>query len=172
MHTVTLTRRTMAAAIIALVVTPALVAGATAWATTRSFSDVPWSHPFAGEINWAAENDIVEGYPDGTFRPSGTVTRQAAVAFLSRYNSDITLETGDWDPGAAISLGYQISCPAGRRAMAGGGHSSTTKLVITSSYPATAGDWKVEWTSIDGTPQDPSLLEAWVMCMPFPMALG
>jgi hypothetical protein len=48
------------------------------------FSDVRASHPFYDEIRWAAENGIVGGYPDGTFRPGGQVTRQAMAAFLYR----------------------------------------------------------------------------------------
>jgi plastocyanin len=43
--------------------------------TTPMFSDVPQSNPFFTEIQTAAENDIVSGYADGTFRPFNNVTR-------------------------------------------------------------------------------------------------
>lgn len=49
-----------------------------------AFDDVPASHPFYDEIRWAAENGIVGGYPDGTFRGNGHVTRQAMAAFFYR----------------------------------------------------------------------------------------
>lgn len=64
--------------------------GADVWTgTSRSrpqptSSDVPAGAPFFGEIEWAAAEGIVEGYPDGRFRPAATVTRQAAAAFLQR----------------------------------------------------------------------------------------
>jgi hypothetical protein len=33
-------------------------------------------------VSW----DITGGYPDGTFRPTGTITRQSGAAFLYRYD--------------------------------------------------------------------------------------
>lgn len=48
------------------------------------FLDVPPTHPFCGEINWAADRGLVNGYPDGSFQPSRSVARQAFVAVLHR----------------------------------------------------------------------------------------
>jgi hypothetical protein len=48
------------------------------------FSDVQVSHPFCSQIKWLTDNAIATGYGDGTFRPSASVTRQAAAAFLAR----------------------------------------------------------------------------------------
>ncbi len=48
------------------------------------FSDVDASNPFYEEISWAAENGIVNGYSDGTFRPGAPITRQALAALLHR----------------------------------------------------------------------------------------
>jgi hypothetical protein len=48
------------------------------------FGDVGVDHPFHDPITWLAEAGIVDGYPDGSFRPSGTTTRAAAVALLHR----------------------------------------------------------------------------------------
>ena len=53
------------------------------WEETR-FSDVPDDHAFAGPIAWASIFGVGQGYPDGTFRPTAPVTRQAAAAFLER----------------------------------------------------------------------------------------
>jgi hypothetical protein len=50
----------------------------------QTFSDVPPSHDFYEEIEWMAENDITNGFPDGTYRPNGNVTRQAMSAFMYR----------------------------------------------------------------------------------------
>jgi len=49
-----------------------------------TFSDVPLDHPFFVEIESLAEQDVIRGFPDGTFRPTVAVSRQAAVAFLYR----------------------------------------------------------------------------------------
>jgi pimeloyl-ACP methyl ester carboxylesterase len=49
-----------------------------------TFSDVGPDHPFFAAIEWAADAGIVDGYPDGTFRPAQPVTRQAEAAFLAR----------------------------------------------------------------------------------------
>ncbi len=37
---------------------------------------------FFDAISWLAGEGIAKGYADGTFRPSASVTRQAAAAFL------------------------------------------------------------------------------------------
>lgn len=49
------------------------------------FSDVPASRPFAKEIEWLAGSGITQGFSDGTFRPLGTVNRDAMAAFLYRF---------------------------------------------------------------------------------------
>lgn len=52
--------------------------------TTTPFADVGADDAFCPEIAWAREAGLVAGYADGTFRPQGTVTRQALVAMLHR----------------------------------------------------------------------------------------
>ncbi len=58
---------------------------------TPSFSDVPATHFYYAWIEGAAGARIVIGYPDGTFRPSQTITRQQANSILGRYLSDLEL---------------------------------------------------------------------------------
>ncbi len=48
------------------------------------FTDVPKNHQFCGQIKWAKDKGVVQGYPDGSFRPTGTVARQGLVVFLYR----------------------------------------------------------------------------------------
>lgn len=48
------------------------------------FPDVPGDHPHAVAIDIAAERGVVEGYPDGTFRPNAPVTRGQVAAMLLR----------------------------------------------------------------------------------------
>jgi hypothetical protein len=49
-----------------------------------SFSDVPGTHRYAEDIEWAAAEGIAVGYPDGTFRPSAPVRRDSMSAFMAR----------------------------------------------------------------------------------------
>lgn len=50
------------------------------------FKDVPASHPYSGAIQYATEQGIISGFPDGTFRPNEPVTRgQMAILFYKRF---------------------------------------------------------------------------------------
>jgi hypothetical protein len=48
------------------------------------FTDVGSAHPFFWEIACLADLEVTEGYPDGTFRPTETITRQATIAWIWR----------------------------------------------------------------------------------------
>lgn len=50
------------------------------------FRDVQTWHPSVEAIAWAAEVGVVRGMPDGTFRPSRPVTRQALAVLLRRFD--------------------------------------------------------------------------------------
>ena len=58
-------------------------------ARTVLFDDVPEEHPFATSIYWAAENGIVEGFGDGTFRPDDGLSRGQATAIVKRYHDEL-----------------------------------------------------------------------------------
>ncbi|WP_404407210.1 S-layer homology domain-containing protein [Jeotgalibacillus malaysiensis] len=47
-----------------------------------SFDDVPMDHPFVWEIIYLHEQVIIDGYPDGTFRPANNVTRSQAMKMI------------------------------------------------------------------------------------------
>lgn len=49
------------------------------------FTDVPDGHQFRDDISWMAALDITGGFPDGTFRPTNSVSRQSMAAFLHRF---------------------------------------------------------------------------------------
>ncbi len=49
------------------------------------FLDVPAGRSFEREILWLASEGVTNGYSDGTFRPLGTVNRDAMAAFLYRF---------------------------------------------------------------------------------------
>jgi hypothetical protein len=63
---------------------PAVV-GASESGADQSYTDVPAGHAFFDEIEWLAAAGIAEGYADGTFDPTGAVSRQAVAAFLHRF---------------------------------------------------------------------------------------
>ncbi len=67
-----------------VVVTPtATVAGSTPTACTIAFDDVPSGHTFYSYIQCLACRGIVNGYPDGTFRPGNNVTRGQAAKIIA-----------------------------------------------------------------------------------------
>ena len=51
-------------------------------ATIQPYPDVASSRWSAAKIQWAKENQIVKGYPDGSFRPERPVTRAELMAVL------------------------------------------------------------------------------------------
>ena len=66
-------------------------------ATTAPFKDVPTTNVFAGFITYCAQQGIISGYADGTFRPTGTLTGNAFMKMLLGalgYDSSIEHYTG------------------------------------------------------------------------------
>jgi len=47
-----------------------------------TFSDVPASHPCVNQINDLAFRGILSGYPDGSFRPNASLTRQQLAKLI------------------------------------------------------------------------------------------
>ena len=68
----TLTRGAAAKIICNMILGPT-TAGALS-ADTAPFKDVPANHVFAGYIAYCAQQGIINGYNDGSFKPAGTVT--------------------------------------------------------------------------------------------------
>ena len=54
-------------------------------APAAGFSDVKDSDWYAGYVNWAVSVGIVQGYPDGTFRPNSQITREQMAIMLARF---------------------------------------------------------------------------------------
>ena len=66
-------------------------------ASTAPFKDVPTTNTFAGYITYCAQQGIISGYGDGTFRPTGTLTGNAFMKMLLGalgYDSSIEHYTG------------------------------------------------------------------------------
>ena len=73
------TREQLAAFLYRMAGSPAFTAP-----TSATFSDVRVGTPFFHYIEWLAQTGITAGWPDGTFRPRNTVTREQTAAFLWR----------------------------------------------------------------------------------------
>jgi len=59
-------------------------------ATTTTFSDVSSSHPYYDSILWLANNGVIQGYADGTFKPENPVNRaeMLKMIFIADGNED------------------------------------------------------------------------------------
>ena len=66
-------------------------------ASTAPFKDVPTTNTFAGYITYCAQQGIISGYGDGTFRPTGSLTGNAFLKMLLGalgYDSSVEGYTG------------------------------------------------------------------------------
>lgn len=52
---------------------------------SASFTDVAKGQWYADGVAWASANGVVSGYPDGSFRPNDTITREQMAAILYQY---------------------------------------------------------------------------------------
>ena len=81
--------------------------GKPAVSTSGSFKDVAAGRYYTEAVEWAAANNIVKGFTDGTFKPDEPVTREQLAAFLSRfaeYNGiEIVAADGKLDADAVVS---------------------------------------------------------------------
>lgn len=89
------------------------MAGSPAVERANVFSDVPIGRWYADAVVWASENKIVNGYPDGTFRPMDAITREQIAAILYRYCGSPKAE-GDLQtfPDAATVSTYALDAMA------------------------------------------------------------
>jgi len=156
------TRRVRLAFALAAALAIGVTGGGAAVAAT-TFNDTSGT-AFENEIEWLAGHDIAQGYPDGSFRPAGNVSRQAFAAYLFRYNSGFEVVTTAFDMNASSKFQYS-KCPAGKRPISGGGQTASSAVVIGDSYPTADGGWIVGFNNPAGTAVDTSGY-GYVVCMP------
>ncbi len=170
--------------VVAVAVAAALgsaVGGVATYAAVRAgFSDVPPTHPFYDEIQWASDTGVVGGFPNGTFKPSRDVTRQAAVAFLANYNEGFRIVSSpqDWFNDDNVRE-LVVSCGPNERALAGGGFEATTGMVMESSYPSNnagavastgSNSWTVRWAATNGFAT--GWIQTYALCAPMRIPVG
>lgn len=78
-----------------------------------AFSDVPETHWAYDAVHTVSEQGLVKGYPDGTFQPSGTLTRAEFLTMCVRTKlGEQTAESGEvwWKPyyDAAVSAKWAL----------------------------------------------------------------
>jgi len=133
------------------------------WAS-HQFSDVPTSNPFHGDISWAVDHGITSGFADGTFRPKDPVTRQAAIAFLHRYNNTITVVHHAGTISSSTEGSNTVTCPAGTRPIAGGGSTDAFNMLMT-DINISSTSLSVRWETDNGAIQS-ATTDAWATCIP------
>ena len=75
-----------------LIVLMTALATTNVFAQGHGFSDVPNNHPAATEIAFLAEEGVVNGYPDGTFRPDAPILRGQVALIMARSLGLIELD--------------------------------------------------------------------------------
>ena len=84
------------------------MAGSPKPTASADFTDVAPDAWYGEAVAWAAENGIVNGYQDGTFRPMGNITREQIAAILYRYVGSPAV-TGELDfPDSHTVSGYAV----------------------------------------------------------------
>lgn len=74
----------------------------TAEPSSSTFPDIS-DNPYQAEIQEAAELGIIKGFPDGTFKPDETVTReQAAVMIVQAINSKVPIDLNEKPPQRSV----------------------------------------------------------------------
>ena len=129
----------------------------------QTFTDVPQSHPFHGDIEWMAQTGISEGYEDGTYRPGAPVTRQAMSAFIRRANTFTITTTPNTVNNATQAVATAV-CPAGTNVISGGGSANVLNVFITDSNPNVGGtQWSVTYETENNVPLT-FTATAWAIC--------
>jgi S-layer homology domain len=92
--------------------------------TGGEYRDVPATHPFCGESGWMAAAGISRRDSAGTFRPSGVVTRQVALAVPIHPHRTIPVSWSYFlGAGTAICVsGHREWCAGGHRGRSRGQH--------------------------------------------------
>jgi hypothetical protein len=132
------------------------------WAN-HQFDDVPTSNQFHGDITWANNHDIVDGFTDGGFHPAAPVSRQAFTAFLRRYNAELQVvhDIGTFN---GTEHSNSVSCPAGTRVLSAGGSTSAVGFMLTDVILA-PNVASVRWES-DNNATVAGNSDVWALCAP------
>lgn len=99
---------------------------------TNGFSDVAASDWYAGAASTANAYGLITGYPNGTFAPNATITRQEAFAILDRATQIVPLQPSD--------SGSELSSYRDRADVASWARTST-QAILASGLVEGSGGW-------------------------------
>jgi hypothetical protein len=133
------------------------------WAS-HQFSDVPDTHPYHADITWLANNGVASGFSDGTFKPLQPVARQSFAAFLHRYNNTFQIVHHAGTMTSSTETNNTVTCPAGKRPLAGGGSTDAFNLFMT-DMTISGTSLTVRWETDNNAIQSAST-NAWALCAP------
>ncbi|MEM9907237.1 MAG: DUF3747 domain-containing protein [Cyanobacteria bacterium P01_D01_bin.44] len=94
--------------------------------TSAPFSDVPANRWSAAKIQFASQNEIVSGYPEGTFRPEAEVTRAEMMAVLRKASKFRKRQLNQPDTLTPTQANFEFSDTEG--------HWAQNVIIITSAY--------------------------------------
>lgn len=82
-----------------------------------TFSDVTSGTWYYGSVETAASADLLHGYPNGTFEPNASITRQEAVVMVNATLAYAENHTGPWSSpaaptGSAPAYADQVAIPS------------------------------------------------------------
>ena len=99
---------------------------------TNGFSDVSASDWYAGAASTANAYGLITGYPNGTFAPNATITRQEAFAILDRATQIVPLQPSD--------SGSELNSYRDRADVASWARTST-QAILASGLAEGSGGW-------------------------------
>jgi len=70
--------------ILTIIVTIGLITTSSTFAAELVFTDLPESDPFYPYVNYLARTNLIQGYPDVSFRPADSITRAEVAELLAR----------------------------------------------------------------------------------------
>ncbi|MEL7209150.1 MAG: S-layer homology domain-containing protein, partial [Actinomycetota bacterium] len=123
-------------AVAALAATSLVVTLARSADANHRFNDVATGTFFHDSTAWLKDNGIADGFPDGSFRSGDNINRGQASYWFSNYNESIELVRTSEDPPGGINFQRTTGCPAGKRAVAGGGTVDVIDVHMTDSQPS------------------------------------
>jgi hypothetical protein len=110
-------RKKLAVVVITLGVLTLNVVGSS-FAQSTLFKDVPMTFWGFQNVQWAIDNKIIDGYPDGTFKPEENVSQSEFLAMLIRAYTptDFTpvSDPTNWDKSYidyAVHMGWKTTAP-------------------------------------------------------------
>lgn len=117
-------------------------------------------------------NGVVTGADirNGSVQPGDLAPAARAGPAIADYNDAIQLVQSTVNPTSGNLFSRTATCPAGKRAVAGGGSLAAFNTFIAGSGPETGGPnpqgWSVVWKTTNNATVDPPSLTVWALCMP------